>query len=1315
MDPLLDSLASSDVSERIEATQDLKSILASSKDLFDDHVARQLPGVLQTNAAHANVKLSLPSIQIIPDVVAYLTRHYSSSESIRQSLLAGFLPGVADKLGDSKPPMRTAALEAMSVLAAAVGSKRVLSSLKEATSHKNWRVREGVMLSLLSLFFDEATKPTLSFKEQDSLLSAISTAVTYLEDANREVRDLASRFLEQAYKCDRAVRGLVKSMAQSLKISAGTVMLQKFDSLDSSSFVVDPESQALVPDVKPIVITTEADMKSHFQQIEKQLGASDSDWDKRVEGIQHIQALVLGGAAKVKGFYQQIKAIEEPIHSQLREARSTALKEACKLVSLLARALGSQFAAMFDVYLASLLRSVCVTIQIISDSADYCIQNVLRYTPLTQSTLQQILTAAQTSKHNTIRIKCSSYLLQLITDRNMTYIDKFVEILEVAISKCTVDSANQVRATARLAYIAFSRRWPERTTRLSSVLESTVKTAIAKDEASPATEQALSELAAAAAAGSFKKPTTNTNPPASTLSSTPKAMKSSLASAKSTGLGLGGPSRVAATASAPALVVPVTSVALQQPPSVLSAAPVPSLVRPALIAPKLGQVASAPSGAPTTPSVRSAAQRVPLVGSSVTLSAQNDTGVSVLGGAARVPAPTLMAAKIGSSENLASESALLKRPPMSAKKTVASAAALPSTPGNALRSHGPSRIPLANTSVAESPAPIRRPALQTSTNIVSKDTTIGLDESQVFTMVMIQASHQDWAERAKAIAVLRDRLSNAESSKKFQQHILSSDIRSDRLVQILSQRLADPHFKVIQQCVDLLVDLISIVPDQTMDAWVNDRLLPPILALQKDEKMKALSQVALSALMERSGEQASVLLNSTLRAVELSEIKVKLGALKFLITMISHAPFQSFMSSHFASQANMQQALRKLARYGKWESCNDLRFTMLDLLTAIAEKFQLSFSSCFLSAGFSNQDELLKKIRLRCPSLTQVAFEIPKNNEILGSGAAVDAAARRSRLVRTKSEKSKPEIPAKNGIAELSDAVADLDIQDDETASTGSLGDINSVLSLPPVPTLSQAHAAHSQAPKTPITPRRAKSQHFTPAEARAAESLQQEEALQRSAGRRQPLTPVPRKSVAKSGPSSAVHHDGFFNADNILAGTPLEVLEFAAQQHRTEPKLEIRQGLRRAEDIMHMLVNRENMVSQTNPRSSAVASTQQRVEMSFSDTLQIFQRVLPTIATSRESIQELQTFFEKNSVDAAMMEKVFASLPDFFPSIEKAVSCTDAQIRRMAVMCLVDIRIIVGSSFDTKLSSLSDTSQRLVKLYMKQRMTATATVQRAM
>jgi hypothetical protein len=1208
--------------------------------------------------------------------------------------------------------MRMAALEAMSVLGASVGARRVMGALKEAMSHKNWRVREGVMLSLLSLFFDDALKPTTPFKEQESLLSAIATAVTYLEDANREVRDLASRFLEQAYKCDRVVRSHVKSTAQSLKVSAGTAMLQKFDALDSSSFSVDSESQALVPDVKPIVISTEGDLKSHFQQIEKQLSATDSDWDKRVEGIQHIQALILGGATKVKGFYQLIKTIEEPIHSQLREARSTALKEACNLVSLLARTLGSQFAAMFDVYFASLLRSVCVTIQIISDSADYCIQNVLRYTPLSQSTLQQLLSSAQTSKHNTIRIKCGTYILQLITDRNLTYIDKVVEMLEAAVSKCTGDSASQVRATARLSCIAFCRRWPERAARLNSGLEGTVKVAIAKDEASAATEQILSEFAAAAQAGSFKKPISSSNSAAPNVSSTPKASKTGLMPAKSSGLGLGGPSRVAsnpATTLAPA----VANMALQQPPSFLSVAPAPfpSLVRPALITPKLGH--AAPSVAPTTPSVRSAAQRVPLAAHAAGATSQIDLSTSVLGGAARVPAPTLIAAKIGSSDNLTGDSALLKRPPMSAKKTVPSSTGLPGTPGNALRGQGPSRVPLGNAFVAESPAQNRKPALQPSASAASKDATVGLDESQVFTMVMIQASHQDWAERAKAIAVLRDRLSSIESSKKFQQHILSSDIRSDRLVQILAQRLADPHFKVIQQCVELLVELIGIVPDQTMDAWINDRLLPPILSLQKDEKMKALSQVALYALMERSGEQASVLLNSTLRAVELSEIKVKHGALKFLITMIGHATLQSFMSAHFASQTNMQQALRKLARYGKWESCNDLRFTMLDLLTLMAEKFQSSFSSCFLSAGFPNQDELLKKIRLRCPSLTQVAFEIPKNNEILGSGAAVDAAARRARLVRTKSEKSKPEMSGKITVSDLSDAVADLDILDDESDATRGLGDINTVLSLPPVPSLGHAQVAPNQPPKTPITPRRTKSQHFTPAEARAAESMQQEEALQRSAGRRQPLTPVPRKTASKSGDSS-INHIGYFSADNILAGTPLEVLEFAAQQHRTEPKLEIRQGLRRAEDIMHMLVNRENMVSQTNTRPSVTAITQQKTDLSFSEVLQKCQRLLATIPTSRESIQELHNIFEKHGVDAATVEKIFASLPDFFPTIEKAVSCTDAHIRRIAVMCLVDVRIILGSSFDAKLSALSDTSQRLVKLYMKQRMTATATSQRA-
>lgn len=1179
--------------------------------------------------------------------------------------------------------MRAAALAAISELSKSVGAKKTLAALKDSISHKNWRVREGVMLSINSLFFDQ-TKPAAAFKEPEALASAIPTAVAYLEDANKEVRELAVRFLEESYKLDRTVRVLVKNAGQTLKISAATVVLQKFDSYDSSSFEVDAESQSLVPDIKPVVVA-EPDLKSQFQAIEKQLLLTDADWDKRVEGVQKLQALVLGGATKLKGFYPLLKALEEPLHSQLREARSTALKEACNLVSLLARALGSQFASIFDVYLAALLRSVCVTIQIISDSADYCIQNVLRHVPVTVNTLTQILQSAQTSKHNTIRIKCSGYLLQLVTDRNMSYIEKHVELVESTICKCIADPATQVRSTARLAYIAFARRWPERSPRIHATFESTVKSAIAKDEASPTTEQQLVDLAAAAASGAFKKATiVSAAPPI-----TPKAQKSSASTAKL--IGLGGPSRMVSSGSSGNLAAAHSAVpaGLQAPAAAVSSVPQPALVRPALIAPKLGLVSAAipPSTttAPTTPGVRNSAQRIALI-APITALAPSDSGYSGLGGASRVPVAALAGVKpVPATAVESSESALLKRPPMSAKKTVAAASALPA-PALVVKPPVAGRTQLSSS--AETPGSKRAPTSSSIT--IPRDGTVGLDEAQVFTMVMIQANHQDWAERAKAIAVLKDRLGAHDNAKQFQHHILSSDVRLDRLAQMLAQRLADPHFKVIQQCVDLVIDLLDLVPEATMDAWLNDRLLPPVLSLQKDEKSRALAHVVTSALIARARDQPASLFAWTMRAVELSDIKTKQGALKFLPTLYTHESFAPFFSNYYSTPASMQTTLKKLARYGKWESCNDLRQTMLDALASIAENFTQPFAAAFFGAGFANQDELLKKVRLRCPQLAQVAFD--GRFDATAPSTTNDAAARRARLERTKSvgkaAQPKPVLP----VSIETDAVAALELQDD------LIGDINTVLTLPSVPA--------AQAPKTPLTPRRARSQHFTPAEARATEALQQQQELLRSAPRRQPLTPVPRKSASKAGNDFKQQGSLFLNAENILSGTPLEVLEFAAQQHRSEQKLELRQGLRRAEDIMHLLMNRENGYPQLAVTSPApvklVAPKQKPEDLSFSESLSSCQRLLPQLGTSLPVMQEFQQLIKV--LPPSALERLIAELPEFFSSIEKAVATTDAQVRRIAVMSLVDLRMALGEVVDQKLQGLSDTSQRLVRLYMKQR-----------
>ena len=73
-----------------------------------------------------------------------------------------------------------------------------------------------------------------------------------------------------------------------------------------------------LPDVLPIAISSEHELKSALEKIASQLDAQN-DWTKRIASLQHFEGLVKGGAAMFSGFLDMLQRMREPLILQLAD------------------------------------------------------------------------------------------------------------------------------------------------------------------------------------------------------------------------------------------------------------------------------------------------------------------------------------------------------------------------------------------------------------------------------------------------------------------------------------------------------------------------------------------------------------------------------------------------------------------------------------------------------------------------------------------------------------------------------------------------------------------------------------------------------------------------------------------------------------------------------------------------------------------------------------------------------------------------------------------------------------------------------------
>ncbi|XP_043723003.1 CLIP-associated protein-like [Telopea speciosissima] len=488
MEEALEMTRSKDTKERMAGVERLYELLEASRKSLSPAEVTSLVDCCLDLFKDNNFKVSQLALQALASAAVL------SGEPLKLHFNA-LVPAVVERLGDGKQPVRDAARRSLLTLMEVSSPTLIVERAGSyAWMHKSWRVREEfarTVTSAVGLF--ASTELPL----QRVILAPI---LQMLNDSNPGVREAAILCIEEMYtqvgppfwdelqrhhlptsmikhinaRLERIEPKIRSSDGLASHCAAGETkpasLNQKKSSPKTKSSTREMSLSGGEGDVtdKPIDPVKVYSDKELVREIEKIASTfvPDKDWSIRIAAMQRFEGLVFGGATDYPSFPTLLKQLVAPLCTQLSDRRSSIVKQACHLLSLLSKELLGDFEACAEMFIPVLFKLVVITVLVIAESADNCIKTMLRNCKVSR-VLPRIADCAKNDRNAVLRARCCEYALLILEYwADAPEIQRSADIYEDLIKCCVADAMSEVRATARTCYRMFAKTWPERSRRL---------------------------------------------------------------------------------------------------------------------------------------------------------------------------------------------------------------------------------------------------------------------------------------------------------------------------------------------------------------------------------------------------------------------------------------------------------------------------------------------------------------------------------------------------------------------------------------------------------------------------------------------------------------------------------------------------------------------------------------------------------------------------------------------------------------------------------------------------------------------------------
>ena len=208
-----------------------------------------------------------------------------------------------------------------------------------------------------------------------------------------------------------------------------------------------------------------------------------NEWSVRMKAMSGIELLSREtGIGRWSEWSRELEALRPLLCDQLTDLRSAVVREACRLLVALASAGRGQFEREVDVYYPLLFKGLFVTIRVIRDSCDECLQALTQRTASVRCLPALLLGCCD--PHAVVRDKCASYINTLIaaaaaaSAADLAQLEPQAADIGASIGRLVQDSDHSTRAAARQLYRTFNKHFPSRAALVHAHFPSQVQKAL---------------------------------------------------------------------------------------------------------------------------------------------------------------------------------------------------------------------------------------------------------------------------------------------------------------------------------------------------------------------------------------------------------------------------------------------------------------------------------------------------------------------------------------------------------------------------------------------------------------------------------------------------------------------------------------------------------------------------------------------------------------------------------------------------------------------------------------------------------------------
>lgn len=248
-------------------------------------------------------------------------------------------------------------------------------------------------------------------------------------------------------------------------------------------------------DIKPIDFRNEKDYLSSVEHILQVTSDILIDWKKREDALKRLGSIILGNYGQNRQFIKLYNTkLYINLNIQMVDLRSSLIKEACRIVILSAKELGTSIESAIEKMLTSsvLYKQAGSANKLISETTSNTIYQLIKY--VQSSKIIGRICDQVVSKGNIIRLSCANELLFVVVNYHQTLVLKNQQIIEDSIKTLLSDANGDVRFAARKIYFGYCDQYKTQAKQLFNYLERNIQKAISDDEANGVNREVISSI-----------------------------------------------------------------------------------------------------------------------------------------------------------------------------------------------------------------------------------------------------------------------------------------------------------------------------------------------------------------------------------------------------------------------------------------------------------------------------------------------------------------------------------------------------------------------------------------------------------------------------------------------------------------------------------------------------------------------------------------------------------------------------------------------------------------------------------------------------